>query len=124
MKTNPSLNDNYFYVDATFVSVLKSYSKDKEQLINDKSEAIIRQFENKLGLSYISESSAETNLCFANNDDIRTEFKQTFTAIDILDYIESFLHTLTTHNISNIPYPKDTKIFWKMVELGSKTRKS
>ena len=124
MKTNSSLNDNYFYVDATFVSVLKSYSKDKEQLINDKSEAIIRQFENKLGLSYISESSAETNLCFANNDDIRTEFKQTFTAIDILDYIESFLHTLTTHNISNIPYPKDTKIFWKMVELGSKTRKS
>ena len=119
MKTNPSLNDNYFYVDATFASVLKSYSKDKEQLINDKSEAIIRQFENKLGLSYISESSAETN-----NDDIRNDFKQTFTAIDILDYIESFLHTLTTHNISNIPYPKDTKIFWKMVELGSKTRKS
>ena len=69
---------------------------------------------------------------------IRAKFKAnhaitegTFSPLDILDYIYAVLHSLTYRNkykeflridFPRIPYPKDKKIFWKLVKLGGELR--
>ena len=122
MKTDSSFDENYFYIDPNFIASVKSFSKNKGQLSNHKFEAIqpeiILQFETKLGLFYISEKTSEGNLCFSNHEEIRADFKQTFTKIDILNYINAFLHLPINKDLLKIPYPKDTKTFWELVKKG------
>lgn len=89
---------------------------------------IIKQISNQLGLKHILKTEVQGNLCFANNQEIRPEFKQTFTNEDILNYITAVLH-LPIHeaqykeslktNSCKIPYPKDPKTFWELVKIGS-----
>ena len=85
-----------------------------------------------LGLFFVSEKESEGNVCMANNAEVRPEFRQTFAPIDILDYIYAVLHSSKYRaqykeflkiDSPKIPYPKDSKTFWKLVELGSQIRK-
>ena len=104
MKTAITFDENHFYTT-------------KIELITPE---IIQQFKTKLGLSYISENSIEGNLCFANNSELRQEFKLTFTNNDILNYINAFCDESMNNATYKIPYPKDTLTFWKCVETGFK----
>jgi len=58
--------------------------------------------------------------------------KNTFAPIDVLDYIYAILHSPNYRkkykeffkiDFPRIPYPKDKKTFWKLVELGSQIRR-
>ena len=92
---------------------------------------IISQIVKQLGLTFVAEKEPEGNVCMANNPEVRPEFRETFAPIDILDYIYAVLHSPTYRekykeflkiDFPKIPYPKDTKTFWELVELGSQIR--
>ncbi|WP_158614725.1 type ISP restriction/modification enzyme [Flavobacterium sp. RSP49] len=92
---------------------------------------IINQIAKQLGLTFVAEKEPEGNVCMANNPEVRPEYRETFAPIDILDYIYAVLHSPTYRekykeflkiDFPKIPYPKDTKTFWELVELGSQIR--
>lgn len=92
---------------------------------------IVNQIAKQLGLTFVAEKEPEGNVCMANNSEVRPEFRETFAPIDILDYIYAVLHSPTYRekykeflkiDFPKIPYPKDTKTFWELVELGSQIR--
>ncbi|SEF42069.1 type ISP restriction/modification enzyme [Flavobacterium urumqiense] len=94
---------------------------------------IISQIAKLLGLTFVAEKELEGNVCMANNPEVRPEFRETFAPIDILDYIYAVLHSPTYRekykeflkiDFPKIPFPKDTKTFWDLVELGSQIRET
>ena len=77
---------------------------------------IVKQLADKLGLTF-------------TNDKETT--KDTFAPVDILDYIYAVLHSPTYRekykeflkiDFPRVPYPKDKKTFWQLVNLGSQIR--
>ncbi len=92
---------------------------------------IVNKIAKQLGLAFVPEKELEGNVCMANNDEIRPEFRQTLAPIDMLDYIYAVLHSPTYRekykeflkiDFPKIPYPKDSKTFWELVALGSQIR--
>lgn len=96
-------------------------------------EKIIRQISVKTGLTFIPDKEPEGNVCMAANKEVRSEFKITFSLEDIVDYIYAVLYSPAyrrnnNENLKNdfprIPYPDDTSVFWKLVELGGELKKT
>jgi len=76
----------------------------------------------------VTEIANKLNLTFTNE---KENTKNTFAPIDILDYIYAALHSPTYRekykeflkiDFPRVPYPKDTKTFWKLVKLGGEIR--
>lgn len=101
---------------------------------------IVNQLEQKLGLRYSTELSAENEnaspVCYANSSEVTEDFKvelppQMFTPIDILDYICAVLYSPFYSEKSNellkmdfpiVPYPKSQFVFWKLVKSSAELR--
>lgn len=66
------------------------------------------------------------NVCFANDPDLRPEFRTTFHAIDLWDYYYTLWHSATYWNSTfgqqQKLHPPLADHFWKIVEFGSKLR--
>jgi predicted helicase len=56
---------------------------------------IVNKIAKQLGLTFVPEKELEGNVCMANNDEVRPEFRQTLAPIDVLDYIYAVLHSRT-----------------------------
>lgn len=90
------------------------------------SDEITGRFEKRLGIEFININRVEPNLCYIESEEVRDEYKTTFTQSDILNYIYAMQHsslpTIKENVVGGmtmlIPYPKDTNIFWKLVRLG------
>ena len=87
---------------------------------------IVAKIAKQLGLSFVPEKDLTG---FKNLSGI--EKPKSFAPIDILDYIYAVLHSPTYRekykeflkiDFPKIPYPKDSKTFWELVELGSQIR--
>jgi len=122
------LNSNkcYFNLSDFFCEqseyILKISNKHKK--VNKHS---IKQIEDHLNLLLVSDNNTMGNVCFANSNEMRPEFRQTFTMTDVLDYCYAILHSETFNEFSRnddigIPITSDSKIFWKLVEIGKKIR--
>jgi len=78
--------------------------------------------------AFINPNDATGEVCFANEPGLRPEFRQSFTATDLLDYIYAVLHNSNKHGeflktgIAQIPYPTNTDDFWQLVQTGGKLR--
>lgn len=94
---------------------------------------IIKQIAEKLRLTFINEegTNIEGEVCFAQSQEVRPEFRIVFTQMDALDYIYAILYSSAYHkkfkeylnaDLKGIPIPTDTTIFWNLVKLGSKLR--
>ena len=91
---------------------------------------IVNEIAKSLGLQFVTEKT-EGNVCMANNSEVRNDFRTTFAPIDILDYIYAVLHSpkyrekykeFLKIDFPRVPYPKDQKTFFDLVELGSQLR--
>ncbi|HLV23879.1 MAG TPA: hypothetical protein VKY36_03775 [Moheibacter sp.] len=72
---------------------------------------IIHEIEQKTGLEFQKEVNSGS-LCFVNNnEDIRDEFKLTFTEKDFLDFLNFFKN-------DEIKIPEDALTFWELVKKG------
>lgn len=94
---------------------------------------IISRFETGLELDFVPQKISG-NLCFANDsDELRDDFKQTFTSIDLSNYFYAVLYSQTyqkrKEEVSAIDFfhehqPKGTETFWKLSRLGEKIRET
>ncbi|MEX2592644.1 MAG: type ISP restriction/modification enzyme [Anditalea sp.] len=93
--------------------------------------AILQKIAEGLGLTFVPEKEKASNVCFANSEELRPEFKLTFAPIDILDYVFAILHSPTfwekyreflKMDFPLIPYPHQELAFWELVESGGKIR--
>lgn len=83
---------------------------------------VVKLVADRLGLLFPSENESG-NVCFANSSELRSEFRQILTAIDLLDYIYAFAHSSFYKEIQKIAIPSETDSFWRLVEIGSILRK-
>lgn len=92
---------------------------------------IVDQIATGLGLAFVPEKESEGEVCFAGSDQVRSEFRQSFAPIDILDYIYAVLHSPSYRekykeflkiDFPRVPYPADADTFWKLVKLGGELR--
>ena len=51
----------------------------------------IEKIAKRLELSYLEEGSAEANVCFANEKELRPAFKQYFSKADLINYLSGVL---------------------------------
>lgn len=95
-------------------------------------ESVISQFEHILGLTCQEHPHhKQTNLCFIESDEVRPEYKTTFSFIDVLNYVNAIRSSskFMQENVSRtsdavlIVYPRDSDMFWKIVKLGNDLRK-
>jgi len=92
---------------------------------------MVKQIAAGLGLTFTNEKETESEVCFANSDEVRPAFKQSFAPIDLLDYIYAVLHSpmyrekykeFLKIDFPRVPYPTDGDQFWKLVKLGGELR--
>ena len=77
---------------------------------------ILRQFEQRLRLSFIQQEYVG-QVCFANqNKDLQDAYKQVFYLSDLLAYIQA----CSTSDTDLIPYPTDPLQFWHIVKSSNK----
>lgn len=97
---------------------------------------------NHLGLKFtLAEEALEEHaspVCYANSPELREGFeldipKTTFMPIDVLDYVYAVFHSpiyrekykeFMDEDFPQIPYPKDQKTFWDLVDLGGEVRRT
>lgn len=97
--------------------------------IPNLTEETINQIAHKTALHFSMEKDPESNVCMANNKEVRPEFRETFSPIDVLDYTYAILNSSNFRSQeietleTNFPYPKDAEIFWKLAEIGSQIKK-
>lgn len=96
------------------------------------SDEMANRFEKRMGIEFINNiDKAEPNLCYIESDEVRDEYRTTFSQSDILNYSYAMQHSsqqTVEKNVFNginmlIPYPKDANIFWKLVRLGKELKK-
>lgn len=111
---------------------LKKFSTKLKNRPNLNPETV-NKIATKLGLIYTVEKEIpeEGAVCFANSPEVRPEFRLTFTATDVFDYIYAVLHSpsyrekckeFLKSDLPRAPYPKDTTAFWQLVKLGDELR--
>lgn len=84
---------------------------------------IIHIIENCLGLIFMKEEEPETNLCFANSSEVRSEYRQGFRLIDLLDYVFTFVHSSKYRESLNVVMVSESDLFWSLVKIGANFRK-
>lgn len=86
---------------------------------------VLGKIEKIIGIPFISDSYAIGAVCFANNDEVRPEFRESFNTFHVLDYINASLYKSGDKtNFYKIPYPEDSTSFWELVAIGAKLRKN
>jgi predicted helicase len=122
------LDSNKYYFDLSdFLSELSADSQTisvKDKNVNQHS---VQQITYHLNLLLVGDNNTIGNLCFANCNEIRPEFRQTFTMIDVLDYCYAILHsetfdTFSSDGVIRIPITSDSNIFWQLVKIGFELR--
>ena len=76
---------------------------------------LIVQFEKATGLTFISDDTPEGNVCFADNHELRAEFKSTFRKSDVENY---FLGLSQIRQNNDLAIPQDAETFWDLADLG------
>lgn len=88
-------------------------------MLNNK---IVKLFSDRVGLLFLSEKKAG-NVCFTNNTELRPEFRQNFTVVELLDYVYAFAHSSFYKESRKVAITAETDLFWKLVKIGSCFRK-
>ena len=103
---------------------------------------IVKQIGEGLGLAFTNEKEKEGEVCFANSEELRPAFKQSFAPIDLLDYIYAVLHSPSYRekykeflkiDFPRAPFPcrdainrvctkEEIANFWNLVALGGELR--
>lgn len=125
--------------DMIFAKYLEELYKWYHNIHVDKDWAsipIITNIEENLGLSFVpapfdSAQYSSGNVCMEGSHEVRDEYKDFFSPIDLLDYIYAVLYSSGNHeefkeqlkiDFTQVPCPKDLQMFWKLVGQGSELR--
>lgn len=95
-------------------------------------QEVLDTIEKIIGIPFIEELYLEGSVCFANNDEVRSEFRQTFNVSDVINYVNAIIFKSQRNRSSflldeaaiEIPYPSNSSFFWEQVTTGKKLRES
>ena len=93
---------------------------------------LFHEIEQIVALNFENEINVEGNVCFANDKDLRYDFKDSFSAEDVLNCLYAVLNmeddnsTINCNSILKIieknNKPEIQLTFWKLVEIGRKVK--
>jgi hypothetical protein len=93
--------------------------------------AVVKEIARRLQLSYVPEAEASMGLCYLNSPEVRSEFKVSFTRLDLSDYLNGVLCSAVYQerlmdalypDLVLIPFAADSDEFWRLVEAGRALR--
>ncbi|OXA98119.1 hypothetical protein B0A75_15405 [Flavobacterium oncorhynchi] len=101
---------------------LNSLFQERSELNSE----LLKSITNRYCLLFLDKKETG-NVCFANSEELRLEYKQSFTAIDLLDLCYAVLHSSLynkdlENDIQKIPLPMDSNLFWKLIQIGNNFR--
>ncbi len=105
----------------------KHFTSINTTFITNVNRDIVSKFVTYTGLSFNPTSNAANNLCFINSSEVRDDYKITFTADDVFNYVTALLHSPELNSrksgrhgteTPSIPYPSDSGMFWEISGLG------
>jgi hypothetical protein len=100
---------------------LNTFFDASNNIITSINIEIVNLFAKSSGLVYLDEKESG-NVCFANSQEIRAEYRQSFKLLDFLDYINAFIHSFVYGESKKIIIPSETDLFWQMVKMGTALR--
>ncbi|MNE73415.1 hypothetical protein D3C80_1694260 [compost metagenome] len=77
----------------------------------------IKIFADHVGLLFLEEKESG-NVCFANSEEMRPEYRQSFKLIDFLDYVYAFMHSTEYKESRKVIVSSEAALFWKLVKIG------
>jgi len=125
--SNKGQEANYFFP-------LYLYPDQKDEIFTeDTSTSSVQARKPNLNLDIVNEIAEKIGLVFVADHEMlkHVQHDKYFTPLDILDYIYAVLHSPTYRetykeflkiDFPRVPYPKDKKTFWKLVQLGGEIR--
>lgn len=90
--------------------------------------SIFNTIENILQIPFVEGKFEAGSVCFANDEEVRADFKLQFTTFDVMNYVYGIyqLHWEENQKIElsvlKIPYPENADFFWKYANIGKKFR--
>jgi hypothetical protein len=90
----------------------------QQKRIPNLDSAVLSKIAKNLCLSFVPEKETNDNVCMANSEEVRDDFKTTFAPIDLLDYIYAVLHwpeyrekykEFLKIDFPRVPYPQDSE---------------
>ena len=84
-----------------------------------------------LDLLFVPENVSGGTVCLANVEEVRSEYRTTFTSGELLDYFYVLLHLpdyrrpdkeFLETDFPCLPYPKNAEAFWLLVKFGRRLR--
>lgn len=97
------------------------FQKPASEIIIVNNDAI-KIFADHVGLLFLEEKESG-NVCFANSEEVRPEYRQSFKLIDFLDYVYAFMHSLVYKESQKVIVSSEAVLFWKLAEIGADLRK-
>ncbi|WP_366185810.1 DUF559 domain-containing protein [Flavobacterium ovatum] len=92
---------------------------------------VIQNMAKSLKLILTFGNNPEGNVCFAQNKDVRPEYKEIVLQVEILDYCNAIYQSSKFRDsktdfikvdLSQFPLPENNNNFWKLVSFGAKLR--
>lgn len=116
-----------YYQEAKFqifpLWIFQKSKQSKQEKISNLNPQITEHFSQILALEYLEQQPKEGNLCFAQNIEVRDDFRTYFTPIDLLDYTLTCINSqLGNQQLALIYFPKDEYTFWQKVQAGKELR--
>jgi predicted helicase len=111
-----------------YVFPLYRYPEKSNQLSTEQTIARTPNF----NMEIIEKIATKINQAFLQDENLISDNDETFTPIDILDYIYAVLHSPTYRekykeflkiDFPRVPYPTNAATFWQLVALGGELRK-
>ncbi|MRX67348.1 hypothetical protein GJU42_05165 [Flavobacterium resistens] len=93
-------------------------ASDNEIVINTETVMTISKSLNLL----FSDEIENGNVCYAESNELRLEYKLSFKLIDLLDYINAFERSSIYKETQKIIMPSDPDLFWNLVKIGKSIR--
>jgi hypothetical protein len=104
--------------------------EDKQvQILNME---VVKHISEKLNLFYSPLKETGGEVCFLNSEEVRPEYKVSYSSPDIINYVRGYLKSVEYENKYKnllyegflfVPFPNDESEFWRFVQIGKENRR-
>jgi hypothetical protein len=91
---------------------------------------VFKTIENIIETPFVEDEFELGSVCFAYDEDLRSDFKFQFTTYDVVNYVYGVINQLYSKvdekleslSLLEIPYPANASSFWHYCNIGKKFR--
>jgi hypothetical protein len=109
-----------------FFSTVTKISSATQTAASKSNSDLINQFASHLGLTFLLEKADSSSVCYAESEEVSPEYRQSFSAMDLLDYLHAILERSAGEGAASLKEgifsPPQLKQFWELVTIGRELR--